>query len=78
MAIIDQERTNKLTIVLLKAADSSGKMYSVFRPNTGRQGKVDKLTILLKKYEPATPEEAKKWWSDQYDSSLETCIHAYW
>jgi len=73
-----QERTSKQTIVLLKAADNTGKVFNVFRPNTGRQGRIDKLSSLLKKYEPASVDEAKKWWCVQYESSLDTCCHAYW
>lgn len=69
---------NKVTVVLLKSADSSGKLFNVFRPNTGRQGRTEKLSKLLKKYKSIGMEEGRKWWCAQYNSSINTCNHAYW
>ena len=45
-----QVRNEKQVAVLLKASDSSGKQFIVYRPNTGRQFKAEKLSDLQKKY----------------------------
>ena len=68
---------DKHTAILIKALDSSGKNYQVYRPNTGRQSKTEKLSALLKKYTKVKAEEAEGWWSKQYDSSMATCQHAF-
>ena len=58
-------------------ADASGKYFLVYRPNTG-SGRMEKLSKLLKKYDKVGVEEGKKWWIAQYESSLDTCNHAFW
>ena len=35
---------------LLKVSEPSSNLFSVYRPNTGRQAKPEKLSILQKKY----------------------------
>ena len=68
---------DKHTAILIKALDSSGKNYQVYRPNTGRQSKPEKLSALLKRYMKVKVEEVEGWWSKQYDSSMTTCQHAF-
>lgn len=68
---------NKQTAVLLKSADSLGKFFVTYRPNTGK-GSRSSIKHLLKKYEKVGTEEARKWWVAQYESSLTVCTHAYW
>ena len=63
--------------ILIKGLDGSGKHYQVYRPNTGRQGKTEKLSALLKRYTKASLEEAEGWWNKQYENSMSTCQHAY-
>ena len=40
---------DKHTVILIKALDSSSKYYQVYRPNTGRQVKTEKLSSLMKR-----------------------------
>ena len=68
---------NKHTAILIKAFDSSSKYYQVYRPNTGRQVKTEKLSSLMKRYTKAKVEEAEGWWNKQYDSSRTTYKHAF-
>ena len=68
---------DKHTAILIKALDSSGKHYQVYRPNTGRQGKTEKLSSLLKRYTKVGTEEAEGWWNKQYEHSITTCQHAF-
>ena len=35
---------------LLKVSEPSSNLFSVYRPNTGRQAKPEKLSLLQKKY----------------------------
>ena len=37
---------DKHTAILIKGLDRSGKHYQVYRPNTGRQAKTEKLSAL--------------------------------
>ena len=67
---------NKHTAILIKAVNSSGKFYQVYRPNTG-VGKTEKLSSLLKRYKKVANEEAESWWNIQYDNSISTCQHAF-
>ncbi|XP_063396548.1 protein strawberry notch homolog 1-like [Mytilus trossulus] len=54
------------------------KLYDVYRPNTGRQPHPESLTGLLKRYKKVLPDNAQKWWEDQYISSAVNCSHAFW
>ena len=73
-----QPRNDKHVAVLLKVSDPSTSQFAVHRPNTGRQLRSEKLKLLQKKYSKVEPEEAEKWWSMQYESSLSVCSHAFW
>ena len=73
-----KSRNDKHVAVLLKVSDSSANLFSVHRPNTGRQARTEKLKLLQRKYSKVTPEEAEKWWSMQHGSSLSVCSHAFW
>lgn len=64
--------------MLVKIADPSGKYFLLYRPNTGRNGRMEKMGAILKKYEKVDVPEGKRWWTAQYESSLETCTHAFW
>ena len=68
---------DKHTAILIKALDSSGKLYQVYQPNTGRQANTEKRSTLLKKYTKVKMEEAEGWWNKQYESSMTTCQHAF-
>lgn len=53
-------------------------MFQLYRPNTGLQVKHESLTEVEKKYRKVTTDEAEAVWTEQYDSSINTCSHAYW
>ena len=53
-------------------------MFQVFRPNTGLQLRNESLAELEKKYKKVTSQEAEQHWTQQYDSSVNICSHAYW
>ena len=72
-------RNDKQVALLLKAADSTGKLFSVYRPNTGRGPRNEKMSTVLEKYRKADSlDEAEKCWNAQYDASTTVCTHAFW
>ncbi|XP_045467841.1 protein strawberry notch isoform X1 [Harmonia axyridis] len=82
-----QVRNGKHTAILAMEMDSGNKkkleskkeqMFSVYRPNTGLQFRQESLAELEKKYKKVESGEAEKAWTEQYDSSVNTCSHAYW
>ncbi len=74
-----QVRNDKQVAVLLKSADSKGKLFSAYRPNTGQSTRTEKLSTVLEKYvKEGDLEEAEKWWNAQYQASSTICNHAFW
>ena len=82
-----QVRNGKQTAVLTVAVKTVGKknpetknyqLYMLYRPNTGLQLRQETLAELEKKYKKVSPELAKPHWIQQYNSSVDTCSHAYW
>merc|ERR1719458_2327476 len=61
-----------------KEKKDSGKLYFVYRPNTGQQVKQETLAELKKKYKKVAAEESEDHWNKQFDSSAKTCSHAFW
>ncbi|CAG9814913.1 unnamed protein product [Phaedon cochleariae] len=61
-----------------KKESKKDMMFSVYRPNTGLQFRQESLAELEKKYKKIESSEAEDSWSKQYDSSVNTCSHAYW
>ncbi|XP_030749035.1 protein strawberry notch isoform X2 [Sitophilus oryzae] len=61
-----------------KSESKKEQMYSVYRPNTGLQFRQESLAELEKKYKKVESADAEKSWTEQYDSSVNTCSHAYW
>ncbi|KAI5724814.1 hypothetical protein M8J77_007469 [Diaphorina citri] len=53
-------------------------LFTVYRPNTGLQIRQENLLELEKKYKKVTPDEAEPHWKEQYNTSENTCSHAYW
>ena len=47
----------------------TGKLFYVYRPNTGQQVKQETLAELKKKYKKVLSEEYEEHWNKQYDSS---------
>ncbi|XP_055087633.1 protein strawberry notch homolog 1 [Periophthalmus magnuspinnatus] len=73
-----QTRNNKKTAILVKEVNPKKRLFLVYRPNTGRQLKLESYVEIKKKFKKALSEEAKQHWTDQYKSSAQICSHAYW
>lgn len=73
-----QTRNNKKTVILVKEVNPKKRLFLVYRPNTGRQLKLESYSEIKKKFKKAMSEEAKQYWTDQYKSSAHVCSHAYW
>ncbi|XP_064424224.1 protein strawberry notch homolog 1 isoform X2 [Latimeria chalumnae] len=73
-----QIRNNKKTAILVKEVNTKKKLFLIYRPNTGKQLKLETYADLKKKYKKVLSDEAMPHWMDQYNSSAETCTHAYW
>ncbi|XP_039361065.1 protein strawberry notch homolog 1 isoform X3 [Mauremys reevesii] len=73
-----QIRNNKKTAILVKEVNPKKKLFLVYRPNTGKQLKLETYADLKKKYKKVPSEDALPHWLEQYNSSADTCTHAYW
>ncbi|XP_011404218.2 PREDICTED: protein strawberry notch homolog 1-like isoform X2 [Amphimedon queenslandica] len=71
-------RNEKNVAVMLKVSKEGSDLYLVHRPNTGVQSRCETLVSVLKKYKRCDPEDAMKWWTLQYESTLTSCSHSYW
>ncbi|KAK2102851.1 Protein strawberry notch 1 [Saguinus oedipus] len=71
-------RNNKKTAILVKEVNPKKKLFLVYRPNTGKQLKLEIYADLKKKYKKVVSDDALMHWLDQYNSSADTCTHAYW
>ncbi|XP_063310375.1 protein strawberry notch homolog 1 [Pelobates fuscus] len=73
-----QIRNNKKTAILVKEINPKKKLFLVYRPNTGKQLKLETLSDLKKKYKKVISDDAFAHWKEQYISSADICTHAYW
>ncbi|XP_076019895.1 protein strawberry notch homolog 1 [Genypterus blacodes] len=73
-----QMRNNKKTAILVKEVNAKKRLFLVYRPNTGRQLKLEPYADIKKKFKKVLSEDAKQHWSEQYKSSANICSHAYW
>ncbi|OBS68912.1 hypothetical protein A6R68_02525 [Neotoma lepida] len=73
-----QIRNNKKTAILVKEVNPKKKLFLIYRPNTGKQLKLEIYADLKKKYKKVVSDDALVHWLDQYNSSADTCTHAYW
>ncbi|ELW65486.1 Protein strawberry notch like protein 1 [Tupaia chinensis] len=73
-----QIRNNKKTAILVKEVNPKKKLFLVYRPNTGKQLKLEIYADLKKKYKKVVSDDALVHWLEQYNSSADTCTHAYW
>ncbi|GAB1290185.1 Protein strawberry notch homolog 1 [Apodemus speciosus] len=71
-------RNNKKTAILVKEVNPKKKLFLIYRPNTGKQLKLEIYADLKKKYKKVVSDDALVHWLDQYNSSADTCTHAYW
>ncbi|XP_061118634.1 protein strawberry notch homolog 1 isoform X1 [Conger conger] len=73
-----QVRNNKKTAILVKEINSKKRLFLVYRPNTGKQLKLETYADIRKKCKKVLSEDAKQCWIEQYLSSADICSHAYW
>lgn len=79
-----QARNNRKTAILAVAdtgrskSTKGGKLFRVYRPNTGLQAKQETLDELKSKYQKATKKEVEKHWKENYEAAAELCSHMYW
>ncbi|XP_015914780.1 protein strawberry notch homolog 1 [Parasteatoda tepidariorum] len=79
-----QARNNRKTAILAVAdtgrtkGGNKGKLFRVYRPNTGLQAKQETLDELKSKYHKCTKKEVEEHWKENYEQSGELCSHMYW
>ena len=76
-----QDRGCRKTCILVVYHSKNKKreqLFSVHRPNTGRQGRCETLAEIKKKYKKCLPDVAEPLWQDQYQASESQCCHRYW
>ncbi|XP_031633678.1 protein strawberry notch isoform X2 [Contarinia nasturtii] len=80
--MIDNDRSSGSSSSTKKKSDKSPSkkdiMFQIYRPNTGLQFRHESLAEIEKKYKKVQSDEAEPHWNQQYDSSIQTCSHAYW
>ncbi|KAM9330602.1 protein strawberry notch homolog 2 [Gastrophryne carolinensis] len=55
-----------------------GKLFTLYKPNIGKQSQPETLDSLRNKYCKVSPEEAQQHWERQYIFSLNNCSHTMW
>ena len=78
-----QDYYNKRKLVLLAVTSKAKKKDAatsciVYKPNTGRQSRLESFTEIRKKYRRLVDYDTARYhWEDLYDSSSACCLHAY-
>uniref|UniRef100_A0A671PJA9 Protein strawberry notch homolog 1 n=1 Tax=Sinocyclocheilus anshuiensis TaxID=1608454 RepID=A0A671PJA9_9TELE len=54
------------------------RLFMVYRPNIGKQVKLETYADIKKRSKKVLSDDAKQHWIDQYNSSANVCSHAYW
>ncbi|NXE93495.1 SBNO1 protein, partial [Menura novaehollandiae] len=73
-----QIRNNPPPAILVKEVNPKKKLFLIYRPNTGKQLKLETCADLKKKYKKVPSEDALPHWLEQYNSSADTCTPPYW
>uniref|UniRef100_A0A8C4ZSC6 Strawberry notch homolog 1 n=1 Tax=Gadus morhua TaxID=8049 RepID=A0A8C4ZSC6_GADMO len=73
-----QVRNNRKTAILVKELNPKKRLFLVYRPNTGKQLKLETYVDIKKRFKKVLSEDAKQHWIDQFKSSAKICSHAYW
>ncbi|GAB6030353.1 Protein strawberry notch 1 [Chamberlinius hualienensis] len=83
-----QARNSHQTTVLAVCNVSSGrkkdkkdkgeKLYSIYRPNSGVQQRMESIAEIKRKYKKVVPDEAQPHWEEQFTRSNEMCSHKFW
>ncbi|XP_076442125.1 uncharacterized protein LOC143281076 isoform X2 [Babylonia areolata] len=61
--------------ILVTPKDNSSHLFHVARPSTGVSGMDQERSDLLNKYKPISVDDAKKGWTERYESSKDSCMH---
>ena len=78
-----QDYYDKRKLVLLAVTSKAKKKDSatscvVYKPNTGRQARMESFSEIRKKYRRLVDYDMARYhWEDLYDSSSTCCLHAY-
>lgn len=79
-----QARNNRKTAILAVSdtgrtkSTKGGKLFRVYRPNTGLQAKQETLDELKSKYKKSKKEDVEEHWKENYEASATLCSHMYW
>lgn len=73
-----QVRNNKKIAILVKEVNPRKRLFMVYRPNTGKQVKLETYADLKKRSKKVLSDDAKQHWIEQYNFSADVCSHAYW
>ncbi|KAK7121005.1 hypothetical protein R3I94_020848 [Phoxinus phoxinus] len=73
-----QVRNNKKIAILIKEVNPRKRLFMVYRPNIGKQVKLETYADLKKRSKKVLSDDAKQHWIDQYNCSADVCSHAYW
>ncbi|CAL1287186.1 unnamed protein product [Larinioides sclopetarius] len=78
-----QARNSRKTAILAvadggKSKSDKGKLFRVYRPNTGLQAKQETLDELKLKYHKSTKKEVEEHWKENFEASETLCSHMYW
>nr|XP_032803328.1 protein strawberry notch homolog 1 [Petromyzon marinus] len=73
-----QVRNGKRTAVLAREVSTRKRLFLIYRPNTGKQLRHEMYADLKKKYKKVSSDDAMPHWEEQFNTSKDTCTHAYW
>uniref|UniRef100_A0A8C1KZG9 Protein strawberry notch homolog 1 n=1 Tax=Cyprinus carpio TaxID=7962 RepID=A0A8C1KZG9_CYPCA len=71
-----QVRNNKKIAILIKEVNPRKRLFMVYRPNIGKQVKLETYVDIKKRSKKVLSDDAKQHWIDQYNSSANVCSHA--
>ncbi|XP_059553374.1 protein strawberry notch homolog 2 isoform X3 [Myotis daubentonii] len=69
-------RGNKPSCLL--AEQNRSNLFTVYKPNIGRQSQLETFDSLCRKFYRVTAEEARELWESNYTLSLKHCSHTSW
>lgn len=69
-------RGNKPSCLL--AEQNRSNLFTVYKPNIGRQSQLETFDSLCRKFHRVTAEEARELWESNYTLSLKHCSHTSW
>uniref|UniRef100_K7FR10 Protein strawberry notch homolog 1 n=1 Tax=Pelodiscus sinensis TaxID=13735 RepID=K7FR10_PELSI len=73
-----QMRNNKKTAILVKEVNPKKKLFLVYRPNTGKQLKLEMYTDMKKKYKKVVALCQAPIWLQHHNTPAHSCTMVYW